>query len=304
MEIIPDTTKEQHQSLSHETDLISLACRVREPKVYFIAKPLKLYDATTASGIKSTPITFDIGTLCVINKIRFIQYSPVECANMKRSVFKKIMCFCDRYKKSSLLNFEIAIEFEILKNLHDPTLKSLSERLYYLPIYKDPNDTIDLIPIAYLDCLKINNLQKLHNLIQIEQPFRVRIKPNRTATSVNDSDCSSTIFEIYERKPSQFVVGLLLNNMSIVLYSIDNSQKFVFVNQNELKRFYDEHAVDELVQKIYPKISSDFFHNFQHEIHRVYLGQDNKPLVEQFSFQNHAFSADPLGNDCIGKSFC
>ena len=141
-------------------------------------------------------VTFDVGTICLATKVLMTVYPPEK--KREKTFYDKMMdnVFC-RCRNRNKIKFEVAIEFKIVKNFdqlvntihneHEQSTMHLfnidykqnertsnnsastdsnrDDKYYYLPIYLDPNENIDLIPIASTNCLKLNRLQNIFNLI-------------------------------------------------------------------------------------------------------------------------------------------
>ncbi len=277
-------------------------------------------------------MTFDAGTICLATKVLMVVYPPEK--KHEKSLFEKFKdyIFC---KNTSKIKFEVAIEFKIVrdfnqlintvfndrkKSMHifnidlkqieklrndysSSSFKSSSsnnsnsdDKYYYLPIYHDPNDTIDLIPIASTNCLQLNSLQNIFNLMQrsdenknkavvvLENPIRVRVRVEnlfnklQNLTTAIPFTSQTSFYEIYERKKSsKFLVGYNLKREKFVLYAIDNEKSnsvrlsYELIEQKIVEMIYDRESLNKLVNVKINSFFNDFLASFQHNIHKIEL---------------------------------
>jgi hypothetical protein len=272
--------------------------------------------------------TFDVGTICLATKVLMTVYPPEK--KHEKTFYEKMIdnVFC-KCRNRNKIKFEVAIEFKIVKNFHQllntihneheqSTMHLFSidykqnektssnnsglsskdincdDKYYYLPIYLDPNENIDLIPIASTNCLKLNRLQNIFNLINncdsdekndeifLENPVRVRIRvensfQNKLASKVlNTSNEESPFYEIYERKTIQILVGYNLRREKLVLFSCNDNNtsvkyNFEIIEQKLVEMVYDKESLNKLVNIRLSSVLKDFMSSFQHNIYKIEL---------------------------------
>ena len=284
-------------------------------------------------------VTFDVGTICLATKVLMTIYPPEK--KREKSFYEKVLdsVFCNCRSKNKI-KFEVAIEFKIVKNfdqllttIHDEHEQSMhlfnidfkqnktlnvsqstfsstaissncDEKYYYLPIYVDPNDSIDLIPIASTNCLKLNRLQNIFNLINrennendevvLDNPIRVRIRVensfhNKLASKVTTSasNLASPFYEIYERKTLQVFIGYNLRREKLVLFACDanNSSSsikynFEIIEQKLVEMVYDKESLNKLINIRLNSVLKDFMSSFQYNIYKIEL--DYVPPKREF----------------------
>lgn len=176
--------------LDHEKDIASFVTRLQKPKLYYVAKEMKVYEIVPdkrfedVNNLSRKWTKFSQGCVCKAIRVVSIDYEDTSksCFNL----IKKVLC-CNAITKKT----DIAIELKLIENLNELTnlmltnnsnqsvnIQSTShaqlskenqiEKTYFLPVYESSrmNEEIDLIPISSLvknQKLKTNSLQLAKN---------------------------------------------------------------------------------------------------------------------------------------------
>ena len=198
------TTNKLGGLLDHETDIITLASRFKQPAVYYVAKQLNVYEIlndnisslfykylSSINLVKKDVKKFSKkwtqlpkGTIC-----KAVRVTDIECFNdtiSSMNMCKNIFCCRKRKNKNEVaIEFKIVEDFDEITQLETTPLQSkrshLSEKTYYLPVDVDePNKFIDLIPIASVNknLMLKNSLQTIKNFENInlqENLFEVKL---------------------------------------------------------------------------------------------------------------------------------
>lgn len=375
LEVLPDYSKQIFDTLDHETDVISLASRLKQPQNYYVAKPIKLFEIVVSDTKKSISPksreykdnyddlirkwhTFDVGTIFLATKVLMVIYPPEH--KRKKSLCEKLTeAFFCKCKNKNKVRFEVAIEFKIVKDFeqlintyYNERKKSMhvfnidlkqieklrnesscnvndEDRCFYLPIYHDPNENIDLIPIASTNSLQMNSLQNIFNLMHkneentvLDSPIRVKIRVEdsfRNKDSTNTSDLvtsqllnQSSFYEIYARKTCKLLFGYNLKTNNLILYEVDSQNenynlryKFELLDEDYVAKYYNCNYLNELKTNKINQLLNDFILNFQYNIHKIELDHrkcKNNPLsnatsVATYRDRHHRFQNDEQIDD-------
>jgi hypothetical protein len=326
MEVLTDKCRFQNDGLDHETDVISLAGRLTQPVYYLLAKPLKLFELQFDSKYKAASgsnyednyayltrkwTEFEEGTICIANKVSMVVFAREK--SQKNFLLQKLQNKFPCLRKRNKVKFEVAIEFKILKNFKDLNnfqakdrknslhifnvdLKDIErarntckmeEKSYFLPIYNDPNDFIDLIPISPRNAMQLNSLHSAFSLTESKRfayPINVKIKTEHQ-NSLNSSTSSKSskknpyadnIYEIYDKRKLELIFGVALKTKRMQIFSADLVNKFEVINEKDLCDVFGCDDVNKY--KIFlPKKVDEFYAGFKNNLHEIYANKPTEP---------------------------
>ena len=269
--------------LDHERDLISLADHVKTPRIYYVAKELKVYEIVTEKS--SLPFSFlhkSLGKVWRRRKnVQYRKWTSFKQGTICKAIRVAMVEVDDQLEESTLscclnnmfcFNFsnankrsDIAIEFKIIENFDELIKLENSEiperhilnaqKSFYLPVNESKlNNDIDLIPISQMaKHVSLNNLQTINNLI-----FNNALINNCLELKLFDENPFVNRNSSSHLKQSKHAAQSLLNNLDYLKFqNVGSSYEFLKLNQHlELDKYM---SIFELTQlKLKTKILVGF----------------------------------------------